>query len=298
MQGFHIILEGGNAMFATYSSLRHLGLFALLTAGLFAISFDAAASPDPQPPAKKGKGDKGKGDKGPPADADILTVRGMVKDFTTAPKGEKDGVILTDGTWAHWPPYLENRFSTIVDRGDKVKVIGWMETGKKGESKLEVSSLTNLNTGQTRENDRFPPDVIERRAGSSSAFGGAVTANGSVREFTTAKKGEVDGFKLSDGQWVHWPPQQSSRFADFVVKGDKVRVTGFKETDKKGETKLEVSTLTNLRTNKTVENPERPIPAAGLPIQGTAVDRDARIRALEDQVEQLLLELKRLRKDK
>jgi hypothetical protein len=206
--------------------------------------------------------------------------------------------MLTDGTWVHWPPHLDDHFSSIVAKGDKVKVIGWMETGPKGDTKLEVSSLTNLNTNQTRENDRFPPAVIEARPGSGSAFGEAVTANGSVKQFTTAPKGEVDGFILSDGQWIHWPPHLSSRFSDFVVKGDKVRVTGFKEVGKKGESKLEVSTLTNLRTNKTVENPDRPLPLADRPIAGKAADREARIRALEDQVEQILQELKRLRKEK
>lgn len=274
-------------MFTTVSKLCYLGLPAFLAA------FLCAASTDAQPPGKKGKDPKG-----PPAGAEILTVRGTVKEFTTAPKGEKDGVTLTDGTWAHWPPHLEDHFSSIVAKGDRVKVTGWMETGKKGESKLEVSSLTNLNTNQTRENDRFPPAVVEGRTGPGSAFGEPVIANGSVKEFTTAKKGEVDGFILSDDQWVHWPPHLSSRFADFVVRGDRVRVTGFKEVGKQGETKLEVSTLTNLRTNRTVDNPDRPMLAADRSIPVRAVDREARIRALEDQVEQLLQELKRLRKEK
>ena len=112
---------------------------------------------------EKGKKAKDKGPKGPPPGAEILTVRGTVKDFTTAPKGEKDGVTLTDGTWVHWPPHLADRFSGIVGPGDKVKVVGWMETGKKGESKLEVSSVTNLGTNQTRETDGFTPAAIDAR---------------------------------------------------------------------------------------------------------------------------------------
>jgi hypothetical protein len=267
-------------MFESIAKLRYAGLLAFAAACLWAASFDAHA----QGPKKKDKGPKG-----PPPGAETLTVRGTVKEFTTSPKGEKDGVTLTDGTSVHWPPHLEDRFSSIIGKGDKVKVIGWMETGKKGDTKLEVSSVTNLNTNQTRE--------VEGRAG-SGAFGEPVTANGTVREFTTAKKGEKDGFILSDGQWIHWPPHLSDRFSDFVVKGDKVRVTGFKEVDKKGESKVEVSTLTNLRTNKSVENPDRPAPVADRPIPGKTIDREARIRALEDQVEQILQDLRRLRKEK
>ncbi|HZZ82630.1 MAG TPA: hypothetical protein VFE62_29295 [Gemmataceae bacterium] len=271
-----------------YKGVRFLLLPAFAVACLWTASFDVQA-----------QGKKGKGAKGPSPGAEILTVRGTVREFTTAPKGEKDGVMLTDGTWVHWPPHLENRFANIIDKGDKVKVVGWMETDKKGETKLEVSSLTNLTTNQTRETE-FGPAALEAREKFGAGDGEFITANGSVKEFTTAKKGETDGFILNDGRWVHWPPHMEDRFANAVVKGDKVRVTGYWETGKKGETKLEVSTLTNLRTNKTIENPDRPASATELrnPVPGKAIDRDARIRELEDQVQQLLREVQRLRKEK
>jgi hypothetical protein len=280
-----LVTYGEIAMFTAVSKLHFLGLFAFMTASLLAV-----ASSDAQPPGKKGKGPKG-----PPPGAEILTVRGTVKDFTSAPKGEVDGVTLTDGTWVHWPPHLSDRFSGIVGKGDKVKVIGWMETGPKGDTKLEVSSLTNLNTNQTRETDRFTPAVIEAGARFGPGTGEVITANGAIKEFTSAPKGEVDGFVLSDGRWVHWPPHLSERFTSAVVKGDKVRVTGFWETGKKGDTKLEVSILTNLRTNKTIENPDRPLPAG---VVGKTGNREAQIRALEDQLEQIQRELQRLRKEK
>src|SRR4051812_18883433 len=112
-------------MFGSIVNCRWLGVFAFTAASLWAVSLDAQAQ------GYK----KGKGAKGPPPNAEILTVRGTVRDFTTAPKGEKDGVMLTDGTWVHWPPHLEDRFSGILSRGDKIKVVGWMETGKKGDTR-------------------------------------------------------------------------------------------------------------------------------------------------------------------
>jgi hypothetical protein len=60
-----------------------------------------------------GKG-KGKGPKGPPPGAEVTTVRGTVRDFTNSPKGEVDGLRLTDGTWVHWPPHLEVRFKDLA----------------------------------------------------------------------------------------------------------------------------------------------------------------------------------------
>src|SRR5207248_473735 len=93
----------------------------------------------------------------PGADANFTgggakTVRGTVQSFTSAPKGEVDGLILTDGTWVHWPPHLADRFTPLAAKGDQVKVIGFMETGPKGDTKLVVSTLTNARTGRTADN--------------------------------------------------------------------------------------------------------------------------------------------------
>ena len=87
-------------------------LAALLVAGIGLAALEDAPA---QGPKGKDKGPKGK-DKGW-AKAVYQSVQGTVKTMTTAPKGEVDGVILlTDGTWVHWPPHLEDRFSSIAAR--------------------------------------------------------------------------------------------------------------------------------------------------------------------------------------
>ena len=266
-------------MYTSFSKLACLGLFAVLAAYLAVTSLDA------QPPGKKG----------PPARTEILTIRGTVRDFTTAPKGEIDGVTLNDGTWVHWPPHLADRFSSIIAKGDKIKVVGAMETGPAGDTKLEVSSVTNLKNDRTALNpDRpLPASAIDDDSG--PADNGALTVNGIVRELTTAPKGEVDGVILNNGKWVHWPPHLEDRFTSIVAKGDSVRAVGFMETGPKGDTKLEVSVLTNTRTGKVAQNPDRPLPAADRP---DADSREERLQALENQIEQILRELQRLRKEK
>jgi hypothetical protein len=139
-KGQAFLIEGGTAMFASVSKWRRLGLFAFLAACLATVSLDA------QPPG-----------------AETRTVRSSVREFTTAPKGEVDGAILADGTVVHWPPHLGDRFSNIISKGDNVKVIGWMETGPKGDTKLEVSTLTNVRTNKMIENqDRSPPAGQDR----------------------------------------------------------------------------------------------------------------------------------------
>ena len=66
--------------------------------------------------------------------------------FTTAPRGEVDGVVLDDGTWLHWPPHMEDRFKDILKEGDRVSATGRTETGPAGDTHFEIQSLTNLRT--------------------------------------------------------------------------------------------------------------------------------------------------------
>ena len=83
--------------------------------------------------------------------------------------------------------------------------------------------------------------------------GGSKTVQGTVQRSTTAPMGEVDGAVLDDGTVIHWPPHLSDRFSEIAVRGDRVRATGRMETGPEGDTHLEVRTVTNLRTNASLE---------------------------------------------
>ncbi|HZT79717.1 MAG TPA: hypothetical protein VFA26_05835 [Gemmataceae bacterium] len=101
----------------------------------------------------------------PPGRGERTTAEGVVKRFTTAPRGEIDGAVLDDGTVLHWPPHLERRFTAILAKGDRVRATGWIETGPEGDTHLEVRTLTNLRTEASRENDSpAPPPPPGRRA--------------------------------------------------------------------------------------------------------------------------------------
>ena len=127
------------------------------------------------------------------------------------------------------------------------------------------------------------------------------TMTGTVRSFTTAPKGEIDGAVLDDGTVIHWPPHLADRFKDVVTKGDRVKATGRMETGPEGDTHLEVLTLTNMRTKATVENDAPPPPPPGGP-RGAGRDRPAdperRIQALEDRVDRLQKEIERLKRER
>ena len=142
--------------------------------------------------------------------------------------------------------------------------------------------------------------LAESRAQLTGA-GDASTVRGKVERFTTAPMGETDGAVLDDGTWLHWPPHMQDRFAALLSTGDQVRATGRTETGPAGDTHFEVQSVTDLRTNAMAENPDfangPPPPGRGAAI-GRPTDREQRLRDLEEQVDRLLQEIQRLRRER
>ena len=250
----------------------------------------ASRENDDASPPKGPKGKKGRRDFGV-----AKTVRGTVRQFTTAPKGEVDGLTLDDGTVIHWPPHLESRFTVIVKKGDRVEAVGRMETKPMGETVLEIQTLTNLRTQASRDNDDVapPPKGKGKGKGKGKQFGEETTVRGTVKRFTSAPEGEVDGLILDNDSVLHWPPHLESRFANIAKKGERVEATGRMETNPEGVRQLEVRVLTRLGADEKLGAPralrdgEADAPAA-----------ERRLRALEEKVDRLLDEIKRLRREK
>jgi hypothetical protein len=119
------------------------------------------------------------------------------------------------------------------------------------------------------------------------------TERGTVKDFTKSPTGEIDGLILANGKVVHWPLRLSEKFTAIVSKGSTIRVTGFWEVGPTGARRLEVSTLTNLETNRTEENPDRP----ARPVPGE-IERvrtvEERLQAIEAKIDLILVELKKL----
>ncbi|HEX3316161.1 MAG TPA: hypothetical protein VHR72_14785 [Gemmataceae bacterium] len=125
-----------------------------------------------------------------------------------------------------------------------------------------------------------------------------VTVRGRVESITTAKKGEADGAMLTDRTWIHWPPHMGERFLNVVRRGDRVLAAGVWETGPKGDKKLEVSTVTNIETDRTVDNPDRPASEANRAASSQNGDLEARIRSLEAKIDRLIGMVEKMQRDK
>jgi hypothetical protein len=226
----------------------------------------------------------------------VENIRGTVRSLTTAPKGEIDGALLDNGTTLHWPPHLEDSFKAVAVVGERVEATGQTETAPRGEVHFEVQRLTNLRSNAVAVNDDCgppPPKARGPRGRARPDDRDATTVRGVVRSLTTAPKGEIDGAVLDDGTSLHWPPHLEANFKEVVAVGDRVEATGRTETAPRGEVQFEVQTVTNLRTNATVGNDDRP-PASP---RGRPVDREERLRQLQDQLQQIQREVDQLRRE-
>jgi hypothetical protein len=152
------------------------------------------------------------------------------------------------------------------------------------------------------------PFVASEGKAQAPRFGEARTVRGRVQSFTTAPLGEVDGATLDDDTVIHWPPHLADRFTAVIAKGERIKVTGWRETGPAGDTHLEVRTATNLRTDATASNDVAGPPAGPGPIAPNGSDEFAasprrggdverRLKALEDQIAQLREEVRRLSRE-
>jgi hypothetical protein len=250
-----------------------------------------------------------------PGPTTTTTTEGIVHSFTNAPRGEVDGAVLENGVRLHWPPHLQNRFKDILVTGDQVRAIGRVETAPGGETQFEVQRLTNLRSNRTAENPNFgvlPPGPRGRMAppapGPAAVGNQAVrTITGTVRNMNTAPRGEIDGALLDDGVLIHWPPPMQDQFRGLVAAGDRMQATGRMETGPAGDTRLEVQSVTNLRTNQTATNADFAGNAAGPAAPGFAtpmppgeipVGLEMRLRAIEKRLDQLQHDIDRLRESR
>src|ERR1700704_3733730 len=72
--------------------------------------------------------------------------RGTVKQYTLTPRGDVDGLILTDGTEVKLPPHLTAQIVYSVRPGDAVTVRGLRA---RALPLIDAASVTNFVTGAT-----------------------------------------------------------------------------------------------------------------------------------------------------
>jgi hypothetical protein len=142
-------------------------------------------------------------------------TKGTVKQYTLTPRGDVDGLILTDGTEVKLPPHLTGQIVFAVKPGDAVSVRGLRA---RALPLVDAASVTNFVTGVTVM-DNGPP----RGPGATTI---ETTLGGKIAALLHGKRGEVNGALLDSGTVLRLPPPEAERMQMLLQPGQTVAVRG------------------------------------------------------------------------
>lgn len=140
--------------------------------------------------------------------------RGIVKQYTLTPRGDVDGVILTDGTEVKLPPHLSAQTVFAIHPGDAVSIRGLRA---RALPLVDAASITNVATGKSVV-DNGPPD---RRGGNDDRV-----VSSRIALQLHGKRGEVNGVLLDDGTTLRLPPPEAERMQEYLRQGQTVAARG------------------------------------------------------------------------
>ncbi len=161
--------------------------------------------------------------------AQMPLTRGVVAQFDLSPRGDVDGLILTDGTEVHVAPYLAPQLLQDVKPGDSVTVHGLRA---RVIPLVQAMSVTNDKTGATVADTNLPGGPPPRPQGPPS--GQSVEISDTVKMQLHGPRGELNGVLLANGTIVHMPPPAASRLAALLMPGTAIAVAGHEVNSDEG----------------------------------------------------------------
>lgn len=199
------------------------------------------------------------------AAANTREVTGKVASYTTAQRGEMDGLVLDTGNRIHFPPHVGATLLPLIQKGDELRVIGTLADRPEGKV-IEATSITNVARGRTVNVASVSPPPPPREVATTggvrppgqkqptTTLTGAelTTKQGKVQGYTTAPTGDMDGVLLDSGARVHFPPQAGKAVLPLVQQGATIRVIGWELTGPEGSF-VEATKIIATPSNQTVD---------------------------------------------
>lgn len=162
--------------------------------------------------------------------AQMPEIHGVVAQYDLAPRGDVDGLILTDGTEVHVAPYLGPQLLQGVKPGDGVTIHGLRA---RAIPLVQAMSVTDDRSGRTIADTMLvggpPPHPAGPPAGQS------VQIHDTVKMQLHGPRGEFNGVLLTNGTIVHMPPPAATRLAALLVPGAAIAVSGDEVSSAQGQ---------------------------------------------------------------
>ena len=159
----------------------------------------------------------------------LPAFHGIVQQYDLTPRGDVDGVLLTDGTEVHFPPHLGVQVTAAIRPGDPVTIHGlkarMLPLVQAMEIKADRSSTTITDDGPP---PGPPPGGPHRHP---HGFGGRddgpqTTVSGTVKQRLYGPRADFNGVLLQDGTELHLPPPEADRLSDQLQPGKPVTARG------------------------------------------------------------------------
>jgi hypothetical protein len=211
----------------------------LCAAGMIAAAGSAFAE-NPPPPAPPSAASQA-----PVYDPKQLpTYSGRVQQFTLTPRGDIDGLILSDGTEVKTPPHLSTAIAYSIKPGDTVSVHGLRAAAL---PLVQAVSVTNQANGRTIVDSGPPaprPGPLPLPSGRrpTAPLAGLTEASGRIRMVLHGPQGDINGALLEDGTVLHLPPPAALSFSTLLQPGRLVVTEGVEFSNALGKV-LEVRQL-------------------------------------------------------
>jgi hypothetical protein len=193
----------------------------------------------------------------------LPSFTGHVQQFTLTPRGEIDGVILSDGTEVKTAPSLSTSIAYSIKPGDTVTIHGLHAAAI---PLIQAASITDRTSGSTVADDDSGPRPGRRPPAAHAAKSRLAEAQGPIRMNLHGPRGEVNGVLLTDGTVLRLPPDAAVNLATLLQPGRTVIARGDEVSNPIGKV-LEVRELGASRNQLTpVGAPPPPGPGRGGPL--------------------------------
>lgn len=143
----------------------------------------------------------------------LPATTGTVAQYLPTPRGDVDGLMLSDGTEVHVPPSLSTALVFAVKPGDTVTIHGLKARAVK---LIAAASITNDATHVT-VSWSGPPHLRN---------GATLSEQGTVKTLLYGRHGEMNGVLMDNGTVVHLPPPEAQRLAGLLAPGRTLTVRG------------------------------------------------------------------------
>jgi hypothetical protein len=159
----------------------------------------------------------------------LSPVKSKVVRFLFNPRGDADGMLLANGTEAHFPPHLSVKVLKAIHPGDAVTLYGLKPRAAQMIACIAIESAAGV-----RIDDTGPPAKAKNKHGKKPADGARDRDDGVARvevEETIERqlhgpKGEVRGLLLSSGRIVRFPPHAADGARTLLKAGAVLAVRG------------------------------------------------------------------------